>query len=109
MKAPLLLACVATLCSCAGYQRIGNMTMLSTRNVDSSVKYAPLLRGVEAEARMRNDDALQEAVDKAVAQAPGGEYLMNVAIYVKENGKKVRVRGDVWGLAGQAVPAATGK
>lgn len=96
------------LASCSPYQRIGNMTMLSTRNVDSSVKYQPLLRGVEAEAKMRNDDALQEAVDLAVAKAPGGEYLMNVAVYVKENGRKVKVRGDVWGLP-VATPPPTGK
>ena len=51
---------------------------------------------------MRDDDALQEAVDQCVAQVPGGEYLMNAAVYVKDNGRKVRVRGDVWGV-GQPV------
>jgi hypothetical protein len=66
------------------------------------------MRGVEADARMRNDDALQEAVDKAVAQAPGGEYLMNVAVYVKANGRKVKVRGDVWGHT-TTPPPPTGK
>lgn len=106
MKPYVLLA--ALLCGCNPYQRIGNMTMLSTRNVDSSTKYQPLLRGVEAEAKMKHDDALQEAVDIATAKAPGGEYLMNVAIYVKRNGRKVKIRGDVWGHQVPTTPP-TGK
>ncbi len=110
MKALPLLVLAATLCSC-GYQRIGSMTMISTRNVDRSAEYQPLMRGVEAKAKMKHDDALQEAVDQAVAQAPGGEYLMNAAIYVKMNGRKVKVRGDVWGhprKEGVAAPVQTG-
>lgn len=70
--------------------------MLSTRNIDSGRQYTMLYRGAQAEARMRNDDALQEAVDRAVGEHRG-EYMMNVAVYVKENGKKVKVVGDVWG------------
>lgn len=104
-------AIAITCCSCAGWQRVGNMTMLSTRNVDSSKPYQLVMRGVTGEAKMRQDDAMQTAVDKAVAQHSGGEYMMNVAVYVKENGKAVRVTGDVWGLpvaGGTASPTVTG-
>ena len=104
MKA-IILPFALLLASCGGYQRIGSLSMISTRNMDRSITYVPIQRGVEATARMRNDDALQEAVDQCVNSVPGGEYLMNVAVFVKDNGQRVRVRGDVWGTAVPVVPA----
>lgn len=93
----------AALASCGSYARIGDLTVLANRNVGSTGDYELVERNVEATARMQNDDALERAVDEATNSVAGGEYLQNVQVYVKSNGKKVKVVGDVWG-----VPAATG-
>lgn len=90
------LLAVAVLVSCA-YRRVGSMTMISTRNIDSSKHYVLLARGVEGVSNMKNDDALQDAIDNAVHSVPGGEYMMNTAIYFKDE-KRIKVRGDVYGI-----------
>lgn len=82
--------------SCA-YQRIGDLTMISNRNVDSGEEYVLIQRSAEGKAKMKKDDALERAVDVATEEYKG-EYLMNVKVYVKNNGKKIKVEGDVWGL-----------
>lgn len=82
--------------SCA-YQRIGDLTMISNRNVDSGKEYVLIQRNAEGKAKMKKDDALERAIDAATEEY-NGEYLMNVKVYVKNNGKKIKVEGDVWGL-----------
>lgn len=93
----ILLSLAAAIClsSCA-YERLGSLTEVSTRNIDSSQKYELVQKGVEAKATGR--DPLQEAVDRAVAQHPDGEFLRNVVVYVKPG--KVKVRGDIYGVPG---------
>lgn len=104
MKCPLLVAAavsVAVLSSSCAFQRIGDLTVVSNRNTGHTGargEYELLRRDVEATARARQDDALEQAIDEATAEVPGGEYLENVKVYVKSNGKKVRVRADVWGI-----------
>lgn len=71
--------------------------MISTRNIDNSVEYILIEKNVTAEAKMKQDDALQEAIDQAIRKFPQGEYMANVAVYVRGNGMEVRVIGDVWG------------
>lgn len=92
-----LLLCCAMLASSCKYNRVGSLTMVSTRNVDPAKPGVVLMRSVEAKAKTKHDDAMQEAIDQAVRQHPGGEYLMNCAVYVKSNGNWVKVQGDVWG------------
>ena len=50
---------------------------------------------------MKKDDALELAIDNATEKYEG-EYLMNVKVYVKGNGKKIKVEGDVYGLKSAA-------
>jgi len=95
----VLLALAVITSGCAGYQRIGSLTMVSTRNVDTSKTYQLIARAAKGEAKSDNDDAMQQAMDAAVKKYPGGEYLMNAAIYVKSDGRRVKVEGDVWGIA----------
>jgi len=38
------------------------------------------------------------ALDNAFRKIEGGEFMKNVKISVKNNGRKVKVEGDVWGL-----------
>ena len=96
-----LLSVAFFLTSCS-YSRIGDLTVVANRNVGSTGDYELVERGIEATAKMKNDDALERAIDDATASVPGGEFLQNVQVYVKGNGKKVKVVGDVWGT-----PAST--
>ncbi|MEJ6777830.1 MAG: hypothetical protein QNK85_11015 [Crocinitomicaceae bacterium] len=96
----LLLSGIIILSSC-GYQRIGDLTMISNRNVDSGKEYIVLQRNGQGVAKMKKDDALELAIDNATEKYEG-EYLMNVKVYVKGNGKKIKVEGDVYGLKSAA-------
>ncbi len=86
----------ATLISCGSYVRIGDLTAISNRNVDDSKNYVLLQRDVESVVSA-NNDALEQAIDK-ITKEHQGEFLRNAKVYVKDNGKKVKVVGDVWGL-----------
>lgn len=87
--------------------RLGKMTMISTRNVDSKTDYILLEKDVVGKAKTKKHQALEAAIDKAVAKYPTGEFMKNVVVEVKMSGKKVRVTGDVWGT--QVQQKNTGK
>ena len=97
MKKTVYTIGVLAILSSFGYQRIGDLTMISNRNIDSSEDYVLIQRNAEGKAKMKKDDALELAIDNAT-EAYNGEYLMNVKVHVKNNGKKIKVEGDVWGL-----------
>jgi hypothetical protein len=84
--------------SCGSYERIGQFTMISTRNIDNSKEFALLKKDVEAIVKTKNSDALQDGIDKAVATVENGEYLMNVKIYLMSDGSKLKIVGDVYGV-----------
>lgn len=71
-------------------QRIGNLTMVSTRNIDSKTDYVELKRHVKAKGR-----DMEIAIEKAVKKDPNGEFLKNAVIY---QGFRIKVVGDVWGV-----------
>ena len=102
MKKLLFLAIIACVTGCA-YNRVGSLTMISTRNIDYSTEYVELARGVEGTSKMKRDDAMQEAIDEAVNSIPGGEYMMNTVVYVKDN-RIIKVKGDVWGRRAGSEP-----
>ena len=106
-KRNLLLAGIvlASLTSCGSYVRIGDLTGISNRNLDDSQQYVLLEREVEAIAKSEND-ALEQAVDNMTKEYQG-EFLRNAKIYVKSNGKKVKVIGDVWGIQNTNVNVST--
>ena len=102
-KVVLVSVCLLSLMSCNRYMRIGDLNMVSNRNIDSSKKYVLVARGVEAVGKNLNDDALENAIDKATNEN-NGEYIMNVSIYIKPNGKKVKVIGDIWAIEEENAP-----
>jgi hypothetical protein len=71
--------------------------MVSTRNIDSSADYRLVARYQTAKVRAK-EDSLQAVIDKVVRQTPGGEYVTNAKIYIKGNGRRVKVEADVWGF-----------
>jgi ribosome maturation factor RimP len=97
----ILLGLTLTLLSCGSWNRIGDLTTIGNRNVDDSKKYSLLTREVEAIASA-DSDALEQAVDNLTKKYEG-EFLRNVKVYVKSNGKKVKVIGDVWGTQNTTV------
>lgn len=85
------------LSSCA--HRLGDLTLLSNRNYDRSQNYTCLKRDVYVKMKTKKNDVLERAVDKATGSVEGGEYLMNVSIWVSPSGKRLKLRGDVYGIA----------
>ena len=101
----ILLGLTLTLASCGSWNRIGDLTTIGNRNVDDSKKYALLTREVEAVAEA-NADAMEQAVDNLTKKYEG-EFLRNVKVYVKDNGKKVKIIGDVWGTQNTLINVST--
>ena len=101
----LLFGLTLTLASCGSWNRIGDLTTIGNRNVDDSKKYALLTREVEAVASA-DSDALEQAVDN-LTQKYQGEFLRNVKVFVKSNGKKVKIVGDVWGTQNTLINVST--
>ncbi|MFC6268817.1 hypothetical protein [Frigoriflavimonas asaccharolytica] len=101
----IILGTALILTSCGSWNRIGDLTSISNRNVDDSKKYTLLTREVEAVAEADND-ALEQAVDNLTKKYEG-EFLRNVKIYVKSNGKQVKIIGDVWGTQNTLINVTT--
>ena len=98
MKKIFLIIVVAiAMSSCSSFYRIGDLTMISNRNVDSQTNYVLIERDVEGLAEGVNNDALERATDDATSQY-NGEFLKNVKVYIKDNGEWVKIVGDVWGV-----------
>lgn len=96
MKKLILIVSVALLSSCSN--RLGDLSILSNRNFDSSQKHELLQRGVYVKVKTKKDDVLERAVDKATESVPGGEYLQNATLWVSPSGKKLKIKADVWGI-----------
>lgn len=97
----LLYIAVFLLSSCTSYKKIGTVNMISNRNIDHSLNYKLLSSysgGSDNELKKSRSKSIEEAIDKTVKKIVGGEYLMNVNIYVVK-GRYYAVEGDVWGAA----------
>ena len=101
----ILLGLTLTLASCGSWNRIGDLTTIGNRNVDDSKKYTLLTREVQSIAEA-DADALEQAVDNLTKKYEG-EFLRNVKVYVKSNGKKVKIIGDVWGTQNTLINVST--
>lgn len=78
--------------------------MISNRNIESSGNYV-LLRAYmgasKQEIKNTKATSVEDAIDQVVKSTPGGEYLKNVKIYLKDN-QYIAIEGDVWGIAENA-------
>lgn len=92
-------------CSCNSYRKIGSVNMISNRNIDSSIDYEVLTTysgGEKKEIKKSKAKTVEQAVDETVKKVAGGEYLMNVKIYLVKN-QFIAVEGDVWGKSTNAI------
>jgi len=81
-----------------GWTRIGSLTIVSTRNIESTIEYKLIAKNVGGISKMKNLDAFQEAIEDAVQQYPEGEFMKNAVVFIRDNGAKIKVVGDVWGI-----------
>lgn len=108
----LCIACI-TLCSCS--QRIGDLTMISNRNVEFDKKHVELKRDVYGKSQTASvlgirfkSTSLEEAIDDCIKKQGSGEYLTNATIeyYYKWcvvfSLSGYRVKGDLMGYENQA-------
>lgn len=105
IKLIVLLASIISIQSCTSVKQIGDINMVSSRNVDKTMDYV-LLRNYMGGNKNEIKDSkkleitsLENAINKVVKETPGGEFLKNVKIYLVD-GKYIAVEGDVWGTAG---------
>ena len=81
--------------------------MLSTRNIDSSKDYQLISTYAGAskrETKKTRSKSIDEATTQTVRKIPGGEYLMNVKVYLITRRLRIirrrtfyAIEGDVWG------------
>lgn len=110
MKKKFLILTASLSLTACGWQKIGTLTMASNRNVDNKTNYVLIERYVTAKVKNKGKEIIESAIDEAVKKTPNGEYMANVKFYIKNNGKKIKVEGDVWGLpTPPAAPTSTVK
>lgn len=95
----LCIAPVYFIISGCGWTRIGELTMISTRNVDSKTDYKLLRKYATGKAKAKDNQALKLAIENCVKTEKDGEFLKNVKVFIKNNGRKVKVEGDIWGVS----------
>lgn len=82
---------------------VGQLNMISTRNIDSGENYVLLKRGTnDSKKAFKQTKAktIDGAIQNAVADVPGGEFMKNVKLY--SDGSNYSVIGDVWGISENA-------
>ena len=81
---------VSTYCDAQKVKKIGEINMISSRNISNLSDYeliASYARGNQRKIKK----------SKAPREVPGGVFLMNASFYIVK-GKYFAVEGDVWGL-----------
>lgn len=98
-KTLLILALTIILASCTSVKQIGKVNMISNRNIDPNLEYERIstyFGGSKKELKKTKAKTIEDAIDQTVRKAPGGEFLMNVKLYVVKD-QYYAVEGDVWG------------
>lgn len=108
MKKTIFLLSLLTFGSC-GYKRYADLSVVANGNMENNPKTEKLASQVEAVYKTRKNDPLEACIDKAVYSVSGGEYMKNVSIYFKRNGRKIKVVGDVYGVRVATTDPGTNK
>jgi hypothetical protein len=84
---------------CTSVKQIGKVNMVSNRNVETDFEYVLLSSyagSSDKELKRSKAESVEQAIDDTVRKVPGGEFMMNVSMYVINN-DRFAVVGDVWG------------
>ena len=96
MKRKIVLIGITSMLLTSCYNRIGDLNLVSNRNLENLDKYELIQRDLKATCKTRKNNAMEIAIDEMV-ESVSGEFLMNAKISVKFSGRKIKVEGDVWG------------
>lgn len=104
-------------------RRIADLTLVSTRNIDSSIEYHELSRYVTGKDRALHSlfffspimaPNIEDAIDKAVRKIPNGEYMKNVVLreryipFLLFTIRTFKIEGDVWGKSVEQIKNGSG-
>ena len=81
-------------------KKIGDLNMVSTKNIGNLADYEQLAsyaRGNQKKIQKSKAETMQDAMDQTIREIPGGVFLMNATFYLVK-GKYFAVEGDVWGI-----------
>lgn len=98
-----LLILAVVLGGCSSLKMVGDVNMISSRNVDSKTDYVLIKTGTDdSKASFKKNKAatVDQAINNLVQNVPGGEFLKNAKLYT--DGKEWSVIGDVWGITESA-------
>jgi hypothetical protein len=107
MKKLIYFAPILFLFSCVHVRQMGELNMVSTRNVENT-EYK-LIKNYQGATKnqLKSSKAkdLNHAIDQTVKNTPGGEYLKNAKVYVIVRPYRLRyaVEGDVWGVSSEEI------
>lgn len=98
----IIAALLMTFSSCYSVTQIGEVNMISERNIDTKFDYQRITTysgGSKRQLRKSRAENLQQAVAQTVKQVPGGEFIMNAKAYIVKHRLSTyfAVEGDVWG------------
>ena len=105
MKKYIVIFASIVLSSCSSVREIGDVNMVSARNIDTNGNYVLLKSYMGGEKQEIKESkrleitSIEQAINKVVKQTAGGEFLKNVKVYLVDD-KYIAVEGDVWGVAG---------
>jgi len=95
----LIIAIALTVGACSSIKMVGDINMISSRNVDSKTDYVLIKTGTDdskSNFRKNKSATIDQAVNNTVINVPGGEFLKNAKLYT--DGKDWAIVGDVWGV-----------
>lgn len=106
-RVALGLSVAILLTGCGAGIEVGHFTVLSTRVYDGAASYRMLGRFRGSSHSAFGSSNIEQAVEEAIRQAPGGIYMTNVIVTYGGFPSGYDVEGDVYGLAPslQASPA----
>lgn len=112
----LVLVCLATVVLTACATRIGDFTIVSTKNYEAGQKYHMIGRRTGEDKVFVfiipfGTPNMKNAVDKAIESATGGVYLTNAVVEAVSGPFSLayRVTGDVWSPLGVGAAPAAGE
>lgn len=107
----LLLILGLSLSGCLGVKQIGDVNIISNRNVElkngdyeliSSYAGSSSKRELKKEFRKVKAKNIDQALSHVLRNTPGGEFVANAKIYLL-NGSYFVIQGDIWGVAGNKI------